>query len=65
MDTDCLERSISEAKGKGHTPFVVVGTAGTTVLGVFDPLDRISDICQAHNAWFHVDVSVLERERHV
>lgn len=56
MDTDDLDKVIREEEAKGHVPFVVVGTAGTTVLAAFDPLDKIADICRAHNAWFHVDV---------
>lgn len=38
-------------------PFVVSATSGTTVLGAFDPLDAIADLCQRHGLWFHVDVS--------
>lgn len=58
MDVGDLEKAIQEAKLKGNVPLVVVGTAGTTVLGAFDPLDRIADVCQKYNTWFHVDVSV-------
>jgi glutamate/tyrosine decarboxylase-like PLP-dependent enzyme len=27
------------------------------VLGAFDPLDEIADICERHGLWLHVDVS--------
>jgi glutamate/tyrosine decarboxylase-like PLP-dependent enzyme len=57
MDMDYLEKVIREEEIKGHIPFVVVGTAGTTVLAAFDPLDKMADICQAHNVWLHVDGS--------
>ena len=57
MDTQDLEKKIREAEGEGQIPLAVVGTAGTTVLGAFDPLDKLADICQEHNIWFHVDVS--------
>ena len=57
MDPDALEKEIKNAEDNGHIPLAVVGTAGTTVLGAFDPLDKIADICQAHGVWFHVDVS--------
>lgn len=58
MDTGHLEKAIQETGVKGHVPLVVVGTAGTTVLGAFDPLDKIADVCRKYNVWFHVDVSV-------
>lgn len=53
-----LERLILERKARGQIPFFVNATAGTTVLGAFDPLDEIADICQKYNCWFHVDVSI-------
>uniref|UniRef100_A0AAX7U2G0 Glutamate decarboxylase like 1 n=1 Tax=Astatotilapia calliptera TaxID=8154 RepID=A0AAX7U2G0_ASTCA len=43
----------------GAVPFMVNATAGTTVLGAFDPIDEIADICEKHNLWLHVDVSSL------
>lgn len=33
-------------------------TAGTTVLGAFDPIDEIADICEKYKLWLHVDVSL-------
>lgn len=42
---------------QGAVPFLVVATSGTTVLGAFDPLDDIADICEKHKLWLHVDVS--------
>lgn len=32
-------------------------TAGTTVLGAFDPLDGIADLCAKYKMWFHVDAA--------
>ena len=40
-------------------PFLVAATAGTTVLGSFDPLDDVADVCEKYNLWYHVDVRVL------
>lgn len=36
-------------------PYLVNATAGTTVFGVYDPLDKIADICQKYGLWMHVD----------
>lgn len=52
-----LEKAIVERKAIGQIPFFVSATAGTTVLGAFDPLQDIADICQKYGLWFHVDVS--------
>jgi len=35
----------------------VTATAGTTVLGAFDPFNEIADICGKHGLWMHVDVT--------
>ncbi|RKF57855.1 L-aspartate decarboxylase dtxS4 [Golovinomyces cichoracearum] len=52
-----LEKSIELAKAESRTPFYVNATAGTTVLGSFDPFVEISSICKKHNLWMHVDAS--------
>ncbi|XP_075443133.1 acidic amino acid decarboxylase GADL1 isoform X3 [Ascaphus truei] len=60
MIPDELEKQVQRAKEEGAAPFLVSATAGTTVLGAFDPLDDIADICKKYKLWFHVD-GLLER----
>ncbi|KAK3844397.1 MAG: pyridoxal phosphate-dependent transferase [Linnemannia gamsii] len=52
-----LERLIQENIALGHTPFFVNATAGTTVLGAFDPIRPCGEIAQKYNCWLHVDGS--------
>ncbi|KAF1956458.1 glutamate decarboxylase-like protein 1 [Byssothecium circinans] len=52
-----LERLVTESKDRGETPFFVNATAGTTVLGSFDPFPALSAICKHHNLWLHIDGS--------
>uniref|UniRef100_A0A1A8DG64 Glutamate decarboxylase-like 1 n=1 Tax=Nothobranchius kadleci TaxID=1051664 RepID=A0A1A8DG64_NOTKA len=55
MVPSALQEQIQTAKSKGEVPFMVNATAGTTVLGAFDPLDAIADVCEKHDLWLHVD----------
>ncbi|XP_013014671.1 cysteine sulfinic acid decarboxylase isoform X2 [Cavia porcellus] len=63
-----LERQIKLAEAEGAVPFLVSATSGTTVLGAFDPLNIIADVCQRHGLWLHVDAawggSVLLSQTH-
>lgn len=52
-----LESEVLRAKSEGALPIMVSATAGTTVLGAFDPLEQIHEICKKYNIWMHVDVS--------
>ncbi|KAJ4348210.1 Glutamate decarboxylase 2 [Didymosphaeria variabile] len=57
MRPEELERLIKESKDRGETPFFVNATAGTTVLGSFDPFPAINTIAKQHNLWLHIDGS--------
>ncbi|CAG5097881.1 Similar to Gad1: Glutamate decarboxylase (Drosophila melanogaster) [Cotesia congregata] len=50
-----LEELILERKARGHIPFFVNATAGTTVIGAFDPIAQIADICEKYKLWLHID----------
>ncbi|OQD77932.1 hypothetical protein PENDEC_c002G05285 [Penicillium decumbens] len=52
-----LEKLVQKAQSERRTPFYVNATAGTTVLGSFDPFEEISTICRKYNMWFHIDGS--------
>lgn len=52
-----LREAVIQAKRDGKTPFYVNATAGTTVLGSFDPFRAISEVCNEFNLWLHVDGS--------
>jgi len=59
MIPEDLDEKINETKCGGRVPFFVNSTCGTTVLGSFDPLDKIADVCEKYKIWMHVDVSIL------
>ncbi len=50
-----LEAQIKEDIKNGGIPTYVNATAGTTVLGAFDPIDEIAVITEKYNIWLHVD----------
>jgi len=55
MDISHLEKTIKEDIENGCTPIMVNATAGTTVLGSFDDIARISRVCDQYDIWLHVD----------
>lgn len=55
MDPLDLEAKIAEDIAEGFEPFFVNATAGTTVLGAFDDIEPLADICKKHALWLHVD----------
>ena len=52
-----LESCIAAATAAGMTPLYVNATAGTTVMGSYDPFEAVSAICKAHGLWMHIDGS--------
>lgn len=68
MCPQALKAKVRELKARGDLPFFVQATAGTTVLGAFDPLEDIAEVCRAEDLWLHVDGSwggsVLLSEKH-
>ncbi len=68
MDVDALEARIQEAIEQDKRPFFVAATAGTTVLGAFDPIAQIAQVADQYGLWFHIDGafggSALLSQRH-
>ncbi|MCK4901127.1 MAG: aminotransferase class V-fold PLP-dependent enzyme [Anaerolineales bacterium] len=57
MDIPTLRDQIVKDKKSGFIPFMVVGTAGSTGVGVVDPLPAIAEVCREFDLWFHVDAA--------
>lgn len=58
MRPEVLEKMISDDKQKGHHPFFVCATIGTTSSNAVDPIRRTGEICRAENLWLHVDAAM-------
>lgn len=57
MSVSALEKAIKRSLSEDAVPLCVVSTAGTTVWGSFDPIDKIQDVCERHQLWHHVDAA--------
>lgn len=53
-----LERVLRDDTRQGFRPLLIVATAGTTVLGAFDPLPALAEIARRHGVWLHVDAAL-------
>lgn len=55
MMAEALIKTVEYDIAKGLIPTLVNATAGTTVLGAFDPIDPLIPICRKYNIWLHID----------
>ena len=55
IDVSHLEERIAADRAEGWTPFLVVGSAGTTNTGAVDDLGALADVAAREGAWLHVD----------
>lgn len=52
-----LEKIVASDLKDGYRPIMVGATCGTTVMGSFDPLEKIAQICANYKIWMHVDAA--------
>ena len=57
MNTAILEGQLKIDISNGLKPFLLVGSAGTTDTGAIDPLDKLADLAQQFELWFHIDAA--------
>ena len=55
MCCEDLKKQINDSLQKGETPLMIASTAGTTVKGVFDPINEINEIAKEYKIWHHID----------
>ncbi len=55
MMPEALRQAIRNDLEHGAQPFMIIATAGTTVLGAFDPIDALASIAEEFGLWLHVD----------
>ena len=56
LERMCAEMQADAAHPQG-VPLIVCATSGTTVLGAFDDVAAIAEVCRKYDLWLHVDAS--------
>jgi len=57
LDVSALDRIYRQTLQQGKKVVAIVGSAGTTATGSFDPLREMGEFCREKNVWFHIDGS--------
>ncbi|TSA31089.1 MAG: pyridoxal-dependent decarboxylase [Porphyromonadaceae bacterium] len=55
LDAGRLEETYAKAEKQGLKVLVLVGNAGSTSTGSYDPLDQIAHFSEKKGLWFHID----------
>ncbi|MCX6824297.1 MAG: pyridoxal-dependent decarboxylase [candidate division SR1 bacterium] len=58
MNTKILEETIISDLRHGYIPFFINATVGTTVLGAFDPIEKIAKIAKKYKLRLHTDAAL-------
>ncbi|MCF8131596.1 MAG: aspartate aminotransferase family protein [Synechococcus sp. Tobar2m-G35] len=58
LDPALVADTLRHLHRQGRPVLALVGTAGTTVQGLVDPLADLADLCRDHGLWFHVDGAI-------
>jgi sulfinoalanine decarboxylase/sulfinoalanine decarboxylase/aspartate 1-decarboxylase len=68
LDVSVLRQMVEQDIVSGAIPAMINLTAGTTVLGSFDPIRPVSALCKKYGIWLHIDGaycgSVLFSKKH-
>ncbi len=57
MDPKHLEKTLQTDIEAGLNPFLILASAGSTDVGVIDPLKAIGLLAKKYSCWFHVDAA--------
>ncbi|KAK7092614.1 cysteine sulfinic acid decarboxylase-like isoform X2 [Littorina saxatilis] len=57
VKADALDAQIQKDKAAGYIPLIYMATSGSTVLGCFDDLNAVADVCSKHKVWMHTDAA--------
>lgn len=57
MDVSRLKECYEDARSRGIHVIALVGNAGSTATGSFDPLDALAEFAREKGLWFHVDAA--------
>jgi L-2,4-diaminobutyrate decarboxylase len=52
---DRLQASYERAMADGKQILALIANAGTTAVGLYDPLQEVGAFCRERNVWFHID----------
>ena len=55
MSVSDLNEKLDACLAEKAVPLMICATAGTTVLGAFDPIDELAVLSKMHGIWLHVD----------
>lgn len=57
MDPRRLEDTLRDLREKNQPIVAVVACACSTLIGAFDQLDEVADVCERYGVWLHVDAA--------